>query len=125
MNPRNYKDAIFELVRTDDWTKVEERMVQDESFASLLFAYVETREAEAVCWSERMRITKTTHPDKKERALASKATHEAHLAMIETRLQLEVKVTEAFLGDSGMIADAQRCQELSEAWGRASLAGLI
>jgi len=44
--------------------------------------------------------------------------------MIETRQQLEVKVTETFLGD-GMLAEAQRCQELSEAWGRASLAGLI
>jgi hypothetical protein len=120
MNPREYKDAIFELVRTDDWTKVEEKMDQDEAFAALLFAYVETREAEAACWSERMRITKTTHPVKKDRALAEKTTHEAHLAMIETRQQLEVKVTETFLGD-GMLAEAQRCQELSEAWGRSGL----
>jgi hypothetical protein len=125
MNPREYKDSIFELVRTDDWAKVEEKMVQDEAFAELLLDYVDARLAVDACWSARMRVHKVSYPDKKERALAAKATHVAHLAAIEKRLQLEVKVTETFLGESGMLAEAQRSKELSEAWGRASLAGLI
>lgn len=122
---RQYKDSIFVLVRTDNWAKVEEKMDQDNAFEELLLDYVDARLAVDACWSARMRIHKVSYPIKKERLLAEKVAGEAHLAAIEKRQQLEREVTEAFLGESGMKEDAQRCKELSEAWARASLAGLI
>ena len=99
---REFKDSIFELVSTCDWAKVEEKM--DDSFTELLLTYVEARLAEDACWSARMRVTKAAYPVKKERALAEKATREAHLAAIEKRQQLEREVTETW--DCRMLAEA-------------------
>ena len=86
---REFEDSIYDLVYTDDWTKVEEKMDQDESFTALLLTFVEASLAEDASQSARIRISKTSHPIKKERLLAEETARNTHLAAIEKRQQLE------------------------------------
>jgi predicted transcriptional regulator len=115
---REFEDSIYDLVYTDDWTKVEEKMEQDESFTELLLTFVEASLAEDASQSARIRISKTSHPIKKERLLAEETARNTHLAAIEKRQQLERELSQAFLGEHGIQEDKLRREELACAWAR-------
>lgn len=121
---REFEDSIYDLVETGPWEKLEEKMDQDPAFIGLLLSYVEAYLAEEKGWDDRSLITKKTHPIHKERVLAEKAAHLAHLAAIERKKQAGYAVTAAFLGD-GMKAAMKREKERLDAWSRAAQAGLL
>ena len=99
-------------------------MDQDPAFTELLLSYVDAYVAEEKGWDDRTLITKKTHPIHKERLLAEKAAHEAHLYAIERKKQTGYAVTAAFLGE-GMKAAMKREKERTDAWLRARQAGRL
>lgn len=122
---REFEDSIYDLVETGPWEKLEEKMDQDPSFTRVLLSYVEAYLAEEKGWDDRSRITKKTHPNKKERFLAEATTHQAHLAAIERKKQAGYEVTAAFLGEKGMKEAMKREKDRLDAWSRAVQAGRI
>ena len=121
---REFEDSIYDLVETSPWEKLEEKMDQDPAFIGLLLNYVEAYLAEEKGWDDRSLITKKTHPIHKERVLAEKAAHLAHLAAIERKKQAGYAVTAAFLGE-GMKEAMKREKERLDAWLRARHAGRL
>jgi hypothetical protein len=122
---REFEDSIYDLVETGPWEKLEEKMDQDDAFTGLLLAYVEAYLAEEKGWDDRSRITKKTHPNKKDRLLAENAAYQAHLAAIERKKQAGHAVTAAFLGEKVMKEAMKREKERSDAWARAVQDGRI
>jgi hypothetical protein len=122
---REFEDSICELVEAGDWEKVEEKMDQDDAFTGLLLKYVEARLEEEKEWSDLLRISKKTHPIKKERILAEGVARQAHLAAIERKKQAGYAVTAAFLGEQGMKEMMKQEKERMDAWARAAQAGLL
>lgn len=122
---REFEDSIYDLVETGPWDKVEEKMDQDDAFTGVLLTYVEAYLAEEKGWDDRSRITKKTHPNKKDRLLAENAAHQAHLAAIEQKKQAGLAVTAAFLGEQGMKEAMRRRQRLDKEWARAVQAGRL
>jgi hypothetical protein len=122
---REFEDSIYDLVETGPWEKLEEKMDQDPAFTGVLRSYVEAYLAEEKGWSDRIRISKKTHPIKKDRLLAEDAARQHHLDAIETRKQAGYAVTAAFLGEQGMKEAMRREKERMDAWSRAVQAGRL
>jgi hypothetical protein len=105
---REFEDSIYELVHTDNWAEIEEKM--DDAFLKLLVEFVESKIEIETCWSARVR---------------GKACANAHLAAIKRNEKAGEAVRLAFLGECGVQEEEQKQQELLAAWGRAARAGLV
>lgn len=96
---RKFETSIYNVVDTYEWSDIENKMDQDETFTALLMSYVEALLAEESAWSVRFRISKTTHPVKKERLLAEAVARESHLVAIQTRVRIGDELNVVFLGE--------------------------
>ncbi len=122
---RDFEDTIYELVDTDEWEKIEEKMDTDNTFLTLLLTHVDFILATEKAWRVRIRITHKTHPNENERLVAEESSLREYLELLDKQKNTGYEVRRAFLGEDGLKESEQRLEELMDAWSRASRAGLI